>query len=303
MVLCLCILMMPFSAFASTTADAGEPIDTSRQCSLTLNYVHSRMPFEDLPAQVYFIAAISQDYQFTPTEAFASANLTLNGVTSNAEWDVIRTTLESYILANDLEPDYDFMTESDGSVVITGLVPGLYLVMPIYFETEEAYCRFDSSLVTVPALSDEGTWDYNVRAIPKPYIEVNSKEKIDFSVVKLWKDDSNTKKRPVSIEVEILKNGETYETVTLSEENNWHYSWTVYDNGDKWQVVERNVPEGYVMTVEENKTTFTIVNTLPEPPESPDTGDSADVFLYAFFMCLSGFMLIALSIISKRSAE
>ena len=170
-----------------------------------------------------------------------------------------------------------------------------------------------------------------------PPIEPDSpgadKEK-QFKILKLWKGDSGQVDRPQSIEAEIFRDGVSYQTVTLSEENYWSYSWTAKEDGADWMVVERNVPSGYSVTVEERDTTFILTNTRmeeappgdessEEPPvggepsedtpsgervpsggspmaDVPKTGDTTNILLYTVLMYVSGTALILLGITRKR---
>ena len=99
------------------------------------------------------------------------------------------------------------------------------------------------------------------------------------------------------------KNGERYETVILSEENNWSYSWTVKQADAIWNVTEKNVPEGYTMTVEVRESSFVVTNTYTSsdnPPDLPQTGDTSNIMLYVILMLISGMVLVALGSARKR---
>lgn len=110
--------------------------------------------------------------------------------------------------------------------------------------------------------------------------------------------------------------------MSLSEDTHWSYTWTTKDDGANWMVVERNIPSGYAVTLEERTTTFILTNTLiddpppddpppdsPPPdevlpddplPESPKTGDSPHILLYTVLMYVSGVVLILLGITGKK---
>ncbi len=79
-------------------------------------------------------------------------------------------------------------------------------------------------------------------------------------VYKVWKDDGVG--RPASITVHLLRDGEVYDTVRLSEKNNWSYAWDNVDNRYEWSV-EEEVPEGYTATYKTNGSGWvtTITNT------------------------------------------
>lgn len=121
-------------------------------------------------------------------------------------------------------------------------------------------------------------------------------------LLKLWKGDNGSHARPATIEVEIFRNGTSYQTVTLSEENHWVYTWSAEDDGSDWKVVERNIPTGYTMTVEERETAFVLTNTFDhDVPKPPETGDTANIMLWVILMIVSGSSLIIFGITGKRN--
>lgn len=301
LVICFCICFMPCTAYAVSTVDANEPINTSADCSLTMNYAHNGSAFSDLTVQLYCVATISSDFQFSLADVFQATSLTINGVSSIDEWAAMRTTFESYIVANKIAPDLTKNTDDMGSVTFEALAPGMYFVMPVQFSDNGVYYDFDSALIVVPGLDENGLWVYDVTAAPKTVDVIPTHE--NYKVIKLWRDNANSNKRPAFIEADIICNGEIKETVILSVENNWSYSWTTVDNGDIWHVTERNVPKGYIMTVEEHATTFTIINTIPDTSGPPKTGDTTNIGLYVMLMCFSGLTLVILGATAKRKTE
>ena len=304
LLVCLGLCWMPGRAGAVSTADAVEPISPEKSCSLTLRYVCDGIAFENLPVKLYRIAAVSAEAQYTLTPQFRSSGLEINGIQTAGEWDVIRSSLEAHILAAGIAPDVESATDADGHACFTDLMPGLYLVAAVHTEQEGWHYSFRSALIALPGLDESGLWLYDIAATPKPDILPPSEpQELQYQVLKLWKDEGSEEKRPASIEVEIFRNGESRETVVLSKENNWSYRWTVPADGARWQVVERNIPEGYVLTVEDRGTTFVLTNSVPkDPPGTPQTGDSFNILLAVVLMNLSGAGLITLGLCRKRSA-
>ena len=89
---------------------------------------------------------------------------------------------------------------------------------------------------------------------------------IDITVTKTWDDsDDNDKIRPDSVTVNLMNGNETVETVELSEDNKWTYTFNVPQFDDKAEIaytVEEKEVEGY--TTEINGTLedgFVITNT------------------------------------------
>lgn len=306
LLLCFCLCLVPCRARAASTANAAEPLSPDETCSLTLTYRCDGIDFPQLPVKLYTIAAVSADYQYTLTPAFASSHLALNGVQTAGEWNVIRSTLEMHILANDIQASYQTVTDEAGQARFEALTPGLYLAISERATQDDTRCSFDAALVSLPALDQNGRWQYQTTVACKPTVSPPTEPEKDtvYKVTKLWKGDNGNVHRPASVEVELFRNGISYQTVTLSEENHWSYSWSAKDDGADWRVAERHVPSGYTVTVEARGTSFVLTNTWtsedPEMPTPPHTGETSHVLLYIVCMNASGILLITLGLIGKR---
>lgn len=304
--ICICLCLVPCDAQAASTADAKEMISPEQACTLTVSYRCEGTTFADLPVKLYHIADVSADFQYSLTAPFQSTGLALNGVHSAAEWNVIRSTLEAHILTSNVTERASAVTDQNGQVCFDDLKPGLYLAVPDYATEVSLNCLFDPALVSLPGLTADGLWQYPVSVVSKGEIvpPVEPDEVLTFKVLKLWKGDSHSN-RPKTIEVEIVRNKEIYQTVILSEENHWSYSWTAKDDGAEWVVAERNVPSGYTVTLEKRDTSFVLTNTLvpdapPSETEGPQTGDTSNIMLYMLLMYTSGIFLIILGIADKK---
>ena len=240
--------------------------------------------------------------------AFAASELILDGIQTNGEWNVIRATLETHVIADHIAPTQTVTTDASGQAYFAQLTPGLYLVGAVEVAQGELTCSFDATLVALPGLDTDGLWQYEATIFAKPQAlpPIQPDENLQFTVLKLWKGDENHSDRPASIEVEIFRDGISVETVVLSSDNQWSYSWTTKDDGASWKVIERNVPTGYTMTVEQREGTFLLTNTkVPENPDQPTpkpptTGDTANIMLYMILLYASGTMLLLLGIVGKR---
>ena len=69
-----------------------------------------------------------------------------------------------------------------------------------------------------------------------------------MTVEKVWKNDT-ADVRPDSVEVTLLRDGEAFETVELTEQGGWKYTWPALDPAYTWSVGETSVPEGYQSAV------------------------------------------------------
>ena len=302
--LCFCCCMALGCAQASSTADAKEAINAQHDCALTIFYGCDGTSLSGLNVKLYRVADVSADFQYTLTDAFAATELVLNGIQTIGEWDVIRATLKTHIVVNPVEADAIAETDLSGQACFSALKPGLYLAEPQTVVLDSGTYFFDAALIALPGLGADGLWQYEVAVNAKPELlpPVEPEEEIQLKVVKLWKGDSGQSTRPTSIEVEIFKDGISDRTVTLSKENNWAYSWTAADDGAVWTVVERNIPSGYTLTMEEREHSFTLTNKRKGelPPDSPQTGDDSNILLYSVLMYASGFVLVLVGITGKR---
>lgn len=301
--LCLCFRLMPYQVMAASTSDAVEPIIPEKECSLTVSYCYADTAFSGVEVKLYRVAEVSADFKYTLTQPFEASGLDLDGIQTVGEWNVVRSTLEAHILAYHISPEFTIATNEDGQARFGALMTGMYLAIVGQVEQEDLHCRFDSALIALPGLGNDGIWQYQVSVNAKgevlPPVDQDEEE---FKVLKLWRGDENRNDRPKSIEVEIFCNGTSYKTVILSEENHWAYTWSAKNDGSNWTVVERNVPQGYTMTVEERQSTFILTNTWTSTDidDPPKTGDTTNILLYVLVMAGSGSLLIVLGITGKK---
>ena len=307
LLLCLCFHLMPYQVLAASTSDAVEPIIPEKECSLTVSYCYGDTAFSGIEVKLYRVAEVSEDFKYSLTQTFKASGLILDGIRTAGEWNVVRTTLETHILAYNILPEFTSVTNADGQAKFETLKTGMYLATVSQIEANDMYYLFDSALIAVPGLGSDGCWQYqvSVNAKGEALPPIGPDEKTEFRVLKLWRGDEDRNDRPKSIEVEIFCNGNSYKTVILSEENHWAYSWSANNDGSKWTVVERNVPQGYTMTVEERGSSFVLTNTwTPTYPDDPDkppqTGDTSNILLYIMLMIGSGSALIILGISGKK---
>lgn len=108
----------------------------------------------------------------------------------------------------------------------------------------------------------EVDWRFVVQAYEEPQGGSDDDDDDDtekLTVKKVWKDNENSE-RPESIKV-VLKNGKkTVDTVTLSEKNNWKYTWDDLDEDGDWSVWEKDVPKGYEDRYKTKGSVVTITN-------------------------------------------
>ena len=115
-----------------------------------------------------------------------------------------------------------------------------------------------------------------VAVYPKFSIEDNTPESKTYTVTKKWNgDEKYIDRRPVSVKAEIYKNSKIYKTVTLSDENNWTYSWTATGDNE-WTVKEINVSRYYNVLYKNFSDNFEIENTFNKKVVTDDGNDGGN---------------------------
>lgn len=304
MSLLLCaVLLVSFTgtAYAAGTTEAAEEIDVARtDCSLTVSYSAAADCGETLEIKLHQIADISADFQYTLRSPYPQVKL--NGISTQSEWSAVSDTLGAYITADQIVPLQTVCTDTLGQALFTDLCPGLYYVEGCTFTSGRTTYTYAPFLVAVPELDTDGAWNYNAAAVPKhkETTDMPDPETKEYTVVKVWKTASGAS-HPGSVKVELYKNGSFAETQTLSAANNWMYTWTD-DTDSTWTVVERDVPDGYTVSVS-GEYVITIINSADSTPgtdDSPRTGDTQSTRLYVLLLAASGIGLIVLALLGRR---
>lgn len=203
------------------------------------------------------------------TGSFASYPVDLQEL-DNAGWAVAAATLASYASADSLPPDYQGTSDENGVVSFSQLPAGLYL-MQMANQTDEAGYSYSAApvLLTLPGYQ-ENTWQMETQAALK-IIRVDPPETTQIEVQKIW--EAQGMELPDSITVELLCQGELVATAELSEANYWKHTFTQLEVGKEYEVVERNVPDGFTVTISRTDNQVVITNTAQEVPPEPENPD------------------------------
>ena len=128
-----------------------------------------------------------------------------------------------------------------------------------------------ASPVTVPPVTEPPV-TVSPTTTPRRKMHSSSGNYTSLSVVKQWNDQGNEDKRPASVTVYLIRDNEVYESVKLSKSNNWKYTWMALSDTYTWQIIEKDVPDGYVVSQSKTGTAVSITNTYSsERDEVHDT--------------------------------
>ncbi|MCL2695051.1 MAG: Cna B-type domain-containing protein, partial [Clostridiales bacterium] len=129
-----------------------------------------------------------------------------------------------------------------------------------------------------PTPTPEG-WTPGTQQTFEPWTPVPTPQPptIDVAVHKVWNDAGNENKRPASVTVYLLADGQIIDTAVLSQTNNWGGAWHGLDGSFTYKIMEDPVPADYVVSYSYANGLVTITNTYdagntnppPTPPDIP----------------------------------
>lgn len=261
------LFLVPVQVFAANS------VDVTRNSTVTVYFRDEKTPIVGAKFNLYLVAECDKSGRLTVTEDFKNYRIDFNTDSSEA-LQKIASTLEGYVLRDNIEPLDSGTTDANGILVFPTsgkqLKPGLYLV------TGERHTQNGKNYDATPFIvslpnedSETGKLNYDVTVVPK--YEVNPvpsvPEKETYKVIKLWEDKGFESSRPNEIKIEILRDGKLFEKVSLNEVNRWIYKWEDSDGTYRWNVTEE-VPEDYTVTITQEGTTIIVTNRHKDYSES-----------------------------------
>ena len=249
-------------------------------CSLTIDYQYSDATFD-----LYHVACLSESGIYEKTDPFEDCPVDVSSI-NTSNYPTYAATLEGYVMLNNPQPTYTGKTDGEGQLYFPNLAEGLYLIIPHSVTSGEKTYITQPMLLNLPMADETGvSWLYDVTISPKPeeVPDIEPDETVSRKVLKKWNDGGNESLRPESITIYLLKNGEVFDTVELTAEDNWRYRWDELSAQHTWTVAEEPV-DNYNVTIFREGTTFLVTNThtsipTPKPPvptPKPPSGDEPE---------------------------
>ncbi len=281
-ILPLLLSMLCVLALLPTKAFAAGAIDLNQNVTLAIRYTHNEKPVSGVQFNLYYVADVNEYAEFALAGDFENYPVQVNGLTTDG-WKTLAETLKGYAEQDKLKALDSGKTDDNGTLSFPNdqesLKPGLYLVVGRTLTKDGYSYKTEPFLVSLPNLdSDANTWSYDVTVEPKHTREElppsPSDDTVSRKVLKVWKDDVE-KLRPQEVIIQLLKDGEVYDTVTLNEKSDWCHTWDELPKYNKdgskveWAVTEKAVDD-YTVLIEKNGITFTVTNTYT-PTTTDDT--------------------------------
>ncbi len=241
----LCIVLMVSVLCANVYAASG---------SLEINYKFDGVTFE-----LYHVATRQQDGTLSITETFEKYQINL----STGEFRDIAITLSGYVGRDNIPADNSAVI-NQGKCNFQSLESGIYLILG------ERVNANGYTHIPIPVLIEISGFDMSID-MKSDQTPEDDPDPISWTVEKVWCGDAD---HPKSVTVQLLKDGQVYDEVVVNSGNNWGYTWFNLDANYTWQIVEKEVPEGYVVSVIQNGLSFRIINTINTPVPPPPTDDT-----------------------------
>lgn len=292
-------------AFVLTAVSPGAhaiyPIDPDAEASLLIVYRDGDVPVCGAEFDLYRVADSSEFAEFTLCGDFVNS-----GVEPRADdadgWQKIAGELLNFVLENSPEPLASGKTDETGQLRFSNLSHGLYLAVGAPCGQGGYVFTADPMPVSVPSReSGSDEWIFDVEAFVK-YSREN--ETLERSVVKVWTGGWNENSCPEKVWIELLRDGEVFEKVELSAENDWRHSWTGLDSMSRWSVREEKT-ENYVSKVRQEGDVFIVTNTWcgPEIPDEPKLPQTGMLWWPVPLLAAAGLLLVLAGVLAGRNEK
>lgn len=267
--------MLTIVYFLPVPAFAAGSIDTEKSATLKVSYQNNDTPMVGIQFDAYLVANIDESGELEPTETFKDYNVDIRGK-NDAAWKALASTLEGYIARDKITPTASVKTDEQGIATFENMDLGLYLIMGEKYKSGKYTYTCKSFMVQLPSMDKENNvWNYAVSTNSKHESSHDGggggSSTVSRKVLKVWKDTGYEEERPKEVTVQLLRDNEVYDTITLNADNNWEYTWSKLSNSYTWTVVEKELSD-YTVTVTKEGTTFVVTNTYDES-DTPDTPD------------------------------
>ncbi len=252
--LAVCFAMV-FMLFGNMISFADEETH-----DLRVKFITENGPVTDSDLKLYY--AMTTDGRLSGE--FASLPIEIGDLTDSENVNRLAYTLASYAADGVGEIAASGVTNGLGYVDFEKLPAGIYLVTGTSGAIGDLIYTPKPALISITETSDamiEASLKYNVTA---------SGVVRAYTVKKVWSDKDGTA-RPQSVTVQLLRDSEFYDEVTLSAGNGWSHRWNSLSSDYDWNVIETNIPANYTVSITLEEITFTIENTAAGSSETTET--------------------------------
>ena len=269
---CIALLLCLIAVVSLPLSASAVPTSTNTG-SVTVEFQHKGYPIKDAQFRIYLIATETAN-GYALTGDFTNYSVSLDNLNSDA-LNGLATALAAYVARDSVNPTAQGKTNSQGDISFSDLEEGLYLIIGDPVTEGSIIYTPQSFIVAIPYVDANGKKVYDVVSEPKQDIYNSDAQgaTINRTVRKVW-ENTGSKNRMNSVVIQLLKNGQVYDEVTLDATNGWEHSWKDLDVSYRWQVVEKAVPARCTISVAQDGVTFIVTNTYDTPDTPTSDPDS-----------------------------
>ncbi len=205
--------------------------------SIRFNYIH-----EDVAISIYKVASSTGELYGD----FAEYSVSLYD-------EGAANALAAYAERDNIAAEHTINTNSSYIANFENVADGIYLVVGESFTEGNLKYNIMPSLVLIDGNDVDITGKYET-------VEISSgggSDTTEIGVMKVWSGSTGESEATV----QLLKDGDVYEEVTLSKDNSWRYTWSGLSDKYTWTVAEKDVPANYNVSIEKDGDVYIIINT------------------------------------------
>ena len=256
------------------TAIAKVNIDTTKNVNITIEYKNDNSSMSNVSFYVYKIANMTESGTLHFVEDLKQLSIDLNSMTTK-QIQNLAYTIYSNVQYTGLNYIDTGMTNTRGVVKFpssTGvsMTPGLYLIVGDTVVIGDKKYEVEPTLELIP--SNVKYPSYNLSVTMKSI--VSQYKTTNYAVQKVW-EHKNNENIPDSIKVNLLKNGELYDSVILTKDNKWLHVWENLEADKVYTVTEEPV-DGYETSISRYENAYIITNTYIEDEDIDETKNTDD---------------------------
>ena len=263
----------------------------TQKCTLTVVLQDEQdNPIEDVTVSLCQIAQIEGDAYY-PADGFKTSGISLAGLLNNPSAENAAIILD-YAKNNQLEMISE--TAKEGTAVFSDLDQGIWLVCC----EEGADYSFPPFIVFLPQVIN-GQVSYDVTSVPKT--EVVIPDTCNIHVLKQWDDDNDANGlRPDSVIVHLLMDGEVADSVELSAENAWSYTFSSLPADGVYAVEEEAVADYEASYNGDAVNGFVITNTCTYEVTDGKLPQTGQMWWPILLLAVAGAAFVSLGVIEIK---
>ncbi|MGM9660454.1 MAG: Cna B-type domain-containing protein [Faecousia sp.] len=152
--------------------------------------------------------------------------------------------------------------------------------------------------------SNTGNYHIVAKSKPQPNPVLD-----DFEVIKIWDDKCHKNEQHKPITIQLICDGEVYDTITLPYEGAWKYTWYQLEVNHVWTVQEPEKVDGYKdPDIRQEGNTFIVTNTCNRPttqptqPGKPTLPQTGQLWWPVPVLIATGLLFVVIGLIRRRGA-